>query len=233
MCSSNRLRSCSPITFFKACLQLLSSTSAHLFWWGAAGAVNNQLMLLSVQQSWSLSESKPLTILHDFHCAPTICNPLTLNSTARYPRMEHNLLSTWINSIGDMSTANSKSGWRWRHSAFLSCCALSSHYMGESNHTRSSRTEVFAVPSREPTGLPLTVSLPCVSFLDKKHLNFTALRSLFAFRIQYFCSPCCYSRMAMVLHIACNQQGYPVLIGKQHWVFAFVGHDCFVNHSSR
>ena len=107
--------------------------------------------------------------------------------------------------------------------------------MGESNHTRSSRTEVFAVPSREPTGLPLTVSLPCVSFLDKKHLKpYRDKRrpSLFAFRIQYFCSPCCYSRMPMVLHMACNQQGYPVLIGKQHWVFAFVGHDCFVNHSS-
>ena len=104
--------------------------------------------------------------------------------------------------------------------------------MGESNHTRGSRTEVFAVPSREPTGLPLTVSLPCVSFLNKKHLIFTALPSLLAFRIQYFCSPCCYSRMPMVLHMACNQQGYPVLIGKQHWVFAFVGHDCFVNHSS-
>ena len=71
-----------------------------------------------------------------------------------------------------------------------------------------------------------------MSFLDKKHLNFTALPSLFAFRIQYFCSPCCYSRMAMVLHMACYQQRYPVLIGKQHWVFAFVGHDCFVNHSS-
>ena len=50
--------------------------------------------------------------------------------------------------------------------------------MGESNHTRGSRTEVFAVPSRGPTGLPLTVSLPCVSFLDKKHLIFTALPEL-------------------------------------------------------
>ena len=38
--------------------------------------------------------------------------------------------------------------------------------------------------------------------------------------------------MPMVVRMACNQQGYSVLIGKQHWVFFFVGHDCFVNPSS-
>ena len=32
--------------------------------------------------------------------------------------------------------------------------------------------------------------------------------------------------------MACNQEGYPVLIGKQHWVSFLVRHDYFVNPSS-
>ena len=40
--SSNGVRTCSPIAFFKARLQLLTSASAHPFWLGAAGVVNIQ-----------------------------------------------------------------------------------------------------------------------------------------------------------------------------------------------
>ena len=108
ICSSSGVSTCSPIAFFKVILQLFTKASAQPFWCGAAGVVNCHFILLSAENSRSLSLSNPSIISGNSRSAPISWEPLSLIIKAGDPLKAKNRRSTCVNSIVVQSAASSR-----------------------------------------------------------------------------------------------------------------------------
>ena len=91
--SSNGVRTCSPIAFFSASLQLFTNASAVPFWCGAPGVINFHCMPLSTQYHSRVSSDreKPSKCLDKLHCG-TICRDFQMHSSCIQTREDDSVV---------------------------------------------------------------------------------------------------------------------------------------------